>query len=115
MVDNKSAKQIEDIWVYEREKALLAKLKAEREHRIKEEEAKEQHKKREELKKTHWMCCPKCGHPMQEKALVRVKVDICTLCEGIYFDRGELEELMLAKQAEDRKGFFRKLVGLGKE
>ncbi len=63
MVDNKSAKNRSRISGFTREKKCCwQKLKAERERRIKEEEAKEQtQKKREELKKTHWMCCPKCG------------------------------------------------------
>ncbi len=109
----KIAKQVEDLWFLEKEKELVAKLRAERQRHIKEEMAKEARKKREELKKAHWMCCPKCGHQMHEKSLAHVKVDICSLCEGVFFDRGELEELMLAKQAGERKGFFRKLIGLG--
>ena len=44
--------------------------------------------------------------------LPKVLVDICTLCEGIYFDRGELEDL-LQKNAEEGLGFFRRLLGVG--
>ena len=52
---------------------------------------------------------------MKEEDLYTIKVDICTLCEGIYFDRGELEELMLAHQSQSRKSFFRRLLGFGKK
>ena len=57
------------------------------------------------------MCCPKCGHEMEEKELYRIKIDTCRLCEGVFFDRGELEELMMARQAAERRGLFRRLMG----
>jgi len=38
-----------------------------------------------------------------------VEVDRCTFCEGIYFDAGELDRVLLKKE-EERKGFFRRLV-----
>jgi len=36
-------------------------------------------------------------------------VDRCSHCEGIYFDAGELDQVLLKKE-EARKGFFKKLV-----
>jgi len=105
----------EDRWFHKRDRELIEKLKAEREARIREEEAREAQKERDKLREAHWMKCPKCGHQMKEKALKDVKVDVCTLCEGIFFDRGELEGLMLAHQAAERIGFFRRLMGLGSE
>jgi Zn-finger nucleic acid-binding protein len=38
-----------------------------------------------------------------------VKIDRCSFCEGIYFDAGELDQVLL-KREDDRRGFFRKLV-----
>lgn len=35
----------------------------------------------------------------------------CTFCEGTYVDAGELDQVVLEK-GEDRKGFFRKLIGI---
>jgi len=105
----------EEEWVNRRELELLKEVRAERERRIQTETALEADAVREELKKRHWMCCPKCGHDMEEKKLFNVLVDICTLCEGIYFDRGELEDVLLFHQAGERKSFFRRLLGLGEE
>lgn len=111
MDESIGGKKHEERWFIEKEKQLIEKLKREREQRIREEQAKEAEKERERLRATHWMRCPKCGHQMDEKTLKNVTIDICSLCEGIFFDRGELEELMM-KQSDERKGFFRRLVGL---
>ena len=102
----------EEEWVNRRELELLKKIRAERDARIQAEMALVAEAEREKLKKQHWMCCPKCGHEMEEKELFNVLVDICTMCEGIYFDRGELEELLLFHQAGERASFFRRLLGL---
>jgi RNA polymerase-binding transcription factor DksA len=105
----------EDRWFLEQDKKLIEKLKRERERRVEQEQAREAEEESARLKEMHWMRCPKCGHPMQEKVLEAVKVDVCNLCEGIFFDRGELEELMLSKQSAERRGFFRGLMGLGEK
>ena len=47
-----------------------------------------------EMKKQHWMKCPKCGHDMEEIELSGLKIDKCTNCSGLYFDQGELETLL---------------------
>ena len=51
----------------------------------------------------HWMKCPKCGYPMKEIDLQGIKVDRCSQCSGIYFDRGELELLL---ESQEPKGFL---------
>jgi uncharacterized protein len=101
----------EEEWVREHEKKLIDEMKKKREERIKEQFEAENQKKVEELRQLHYMHCPKCGHQMQEVSLEHIKIDKCTLCEGIYFDRGELEDL-LQKKVEDNKNFFRKLLGI---
>ncbi len=62
--------------------------------------AEEQKKK---LKTEHWMCCPKCGHPMEEFEYLGIMVDRCTDCSGIYFDKGEFEILL---ESKEQKGFL---------
>jgi acetyl-CoA carboxylase beta subunit len=57
----------------------------------------------------YWMKCPKCGHQMKEIDLQGIKVDRCTQCSGIYFDRGELELLL---QSQEPKGFLSSLKKL---
>ncbi len=97
-------KKKEEHWFHERERKLIQEMKEKREERLRAE-------KHEELRKQHWMCCPKCGHAMKEQVLSDIKVDVCSLCEGIYFDRGELEDLLMAQGTENRAGFFRRLFG----
>ena len=48
-------------------------------------------------KETHWMKCPKCGADMEEIEMSSVMVDRCPGCEGLYFDKGEVELLMASK------------------
>jgi len=109
---DETARQLEDKWFKEQERKLIEKKRAEREAHVQSLEGREDHIRHEELKRLHWMRCPKCGHPMAETDLPPVKVDTCTVCEGIYFDRGELETLLLQRDAS-RKGIFRRILGLG--
>jgi len=104
------AKRKEEEWIRENEKKVIEELKRKRDERVKAQMAEEDSKKREELKNLHYMSCPKCGHQMEEMPMEGLKVDRCTFCEGIYFDRGELEDLM-QKKTEEKKNFFRKLLG----
>jgi hypothetical protein len=62
-----------------------------------------------ELKTQHWMCCPKCGHQMQEVKLLGIMVDRCTSCDGVYFDRGELQLLLESKEPKGFLGGLRQL------
>ena len=59
-----------------------------------------------ELKMEHWMCCPKCGHSMEEIEFPGIMVDRCTTCSGIYFDKGEFEILL---ESKEQKGFLSSL------
>lgn len=114
MVLSDEAKKKEEQYFFERERQLLEEMRKKREARIAEAQAREAEEERKRLRDLHYMRCPKCGHSMEEKDLEGIKVDVCSLCEGIYFDRGELEQLLVGKQSEVRRGFFRSLFGLGK-
>jgi uncharacterized protein with PIN domain len=48
---------------------------------------------REELKKLHYMKCPKCGMDLHKLTKGDVEVDTCFNCHGIFLDSGELERL----------------------
>jgi acetyl-CoA carboxylase beta subunit len=111
MVIERRARHRADQWFHENEKRFIEENRNRRDERIRQELAREEARKREELRLLHWMRCPKCGQLMAEQELEGVKIDVCGLCEGIYFDRGELEALV-EKRAEARRGFFRHLVGL---
>lgn len=107
------SKKNEDEWFHRHEKELIKNLKREREHREKELAAAMKAAEARKLKELHWMKCPKCGSEMKERKVEHVHVDECPLCEGIYMDRGELEQLVM-QQRREPTSFVKKLLGLGK-
>lgn len=102
----------EEQWFFEQERQLIEKMRKKREARFKESASKENERERDELRKAHWLCCPKCGHSMNEQEMEGILVDVCTHCEGIYFDRGELEDLLTNREAGKKRSFFRSLAGI---
>jgi len=67
-----------------------------------EEEAKKK------MDKDYWMKCPKCGDKLEEKELENVKIDVCSKCEGIWLDKGELE--LIIKRSGSIRKIFRKIL-----
>ena len=55
------------------------------------------------------MNCPKCVGKLQKETMEGIEVDSCFTCEGIWFDAGELEEVL----KRDAKDF--ELIDVGKE
>ncbi|HEY3281243.1 MAG TPA: zf-TFIIB domain-containing protein [Armatimonadota bacterium] len=47
------------------------------------------------------MNCPLCQNPMRPNLLTGVEIDVCPRCQGVWLDRGELEEI-LARTAAGR-------------
>ena len=101
----------EDEWFRKHERALLLKARLQREKKFAELQAQRDSEGLEHLRLAHWMKCPKCGHEMETIKLRDVDVERCTFCQGIYFDRDELESLVLKKPKRRRK-LFRRLLGL---
>jgi uncharacterized protein len=101
----------EDEWFRQNEEKLLESARVAREQREKERAALEVGAERERLKALHFMRCPKCGHAMKETQLDGIAVDQCSFCEGLYFDAGELGQLFLKRESE-QKGFLRRVLGL---
>jgi rubrerythrin len=85
----------------------LEKLKAFREKRRQEQVTQE----KEELKRLHYMHCPKCGTTMETVKMENIEIDKCPNCLGLYFDNQELEQLLQA-EFEKRKSVVRKIFGL---
>ncbi len=108
---NRDARKREDDWFRLNEKVLIESARHNREHRIELLNKQGDQVTLDNLRQTHWMKCPKCGHDMQPKKLHDIEIDHCTFCEGLYFDRGELEDLLLKKKSE-RFSFFRDFFGL---
>ena len=61
--------------------------------RIKEMRARLDADRAKQERTSHFMKCPKCGADLREVEHHHVKVDECTECGGIWFDKGELELL----------------------
>lgn len=99
----------EDDWFLKNERELLEAARVAREKREQERKAQSEAEDRQKLKDLHHMRCPKCGHEMKEEKLDALSVDRCSFCEGIFFDAGELEQL-LARRSDEARGFFRKLI-----
>jgi len=48
---------------------------------------------REEIRKLHFMHCPKCGLGLTTIPYGKVEVDVCGACGGLWLDQGELEKI----------------------
>jgi hypothetical protein len=100
----------EDEWFLKNEKELLESAKLARQKREAERAAHEQAAERQRLRDQHFMKCPKCGHDLKERQFEGVTVDVCSFCEGVFFDAGELD-VLFTKRDDERKGLLRKLIG----
>ena len=55
------------------------------------------------------MKCPKCPGKLQQKTIEGVQIDSCYVCEGIWFDHGELKKVL---RNDSFGGDFTKLINL---
>jgi predicted Zn-ribbon and HTH transcriptional regulator len=60
---------------------------------------------REALKQLHFMHCPKCGATLEPLTYLKVTIDRCPECQGVWLDHGE-GRAILAAEAKSGKGFF---------
>ena len=105
---SKSAGSSIDAWFAKHEEELIRQARRERRRKMDDAAAEEE----KTLQKAHFMKCPKCGHDLVEERIEPLTIDRCGNCEGIFLDRGELEEILLSR-AEARRGVFRRILGLG--
>lgn len=54
------------------------------------------------------MECPRCDGKLVESDFENVKVDSCDKCHGVWFDAGELAQVL---EKEDKGGWFGRLFG----
>lgn len=100
----------ENDWFRQNEEKLIEAARKRREQAAREGQSAEAQARRE----LHWRKCPKCGNDMHVETSSGIEIEKCSSCEGIFFDRGELEQL-LVKHDSERRGFFRRLMGFGEE
>jgi hypothetical protein len=76
------------------EDEYFAREEAERRHSLAVEQARKlEQEELAQLKKTHWMHCPKCGFKLEPIKFKQLTVDKCFHCNGTWLDAGELEAL----------------------
>jgi hypothetical protein len=100
----------ENDWFRQNEEKLIEAARKKREQAERENRTAEMEARR----KLHWRKCPKCGSDMNVETISGIEIEKCSSCEGIFFDRGEIEQL-LVKQEPERRGFFRRLMGFKSE
>lgn len=98
----------EDVWFAENETKMIEAARARRA----EAEQKRCRAESEQRRRLHFRHCPKCDEEMSSISIEGIELEKCPTCEGIFFDRGELEEVLIRHDAH-RRGFFRKLLGFG--
>ncbi|MFC1815205.1 zf-TFIIB domain-containing protein [Thermodesulfobacteriota bacterium] len=108
---SKTEHQIEDLWFAQREKELLEEIARKRKVRMEEALQNCSGDELKTIREAHWMKCPKCGHDMKNIEIEGLISDKCTFCEGLFFDQGELQQL-LEHHDKKKKGIFKKLLGL---
>lgn len=78
----------------DKEEEYFARIEAEKKKKLAEEQSKLlAAQQREELKKLHWMRCPKCGMELQVVKFGNIEVDRCFNCNGVWLDQTEFEKL----------------------
>ncbi len=84
------------------EDEYFAREEIEKRHRLaKEIEARRGAQEAEELKRAHWMRCPKCGGELHGIKFRGIVVDRCFHCHGTWLDEDEL--IKLAGKEETHK------------
>jgi uncharacterized protein len=84
---------LENEYFHRKEKELIEKMRA---------------KMAGEESKGEGMECPRCDGKLQETAYENIKIDVCDKCGGVWFDAGELAQVV---DKEKESGWFGKLFG----
>jgi hypothetical protein len=96
-IDEKPSRN-EDEYFLKLDAELIAKQRAKREAERAEME-----------RRASLMKCPRDGTELTERELEGIKVDICSTCNGVWFDGGELD--LLRKGTSGGAGRFFGLLG----
>ena len=96
-------------WFRQNEARMIAAARQKRA----DAEKKRKSAEAEQRRLAHWRKCSRCGGDMKLKTIEGVEVEECVSCRGVFFHRGELEQILL-KHDEHRRSFFRRLLGFRK-
>ena len=85
----------------DKEEEYFVRLEIERRRKLAEErENALAKKKHEEMKKLHWMHCPKCGSQLEMIMFKGIEIDRCFSCNGTWLDEGEVEKLVQSESSK---------------
>jgi len=89
-----------------KEEEYFAREEFERQKKLEVEKlTKMEVEEKENLKKLHYMHCPKCGNKLIEISYKDILVDKCSSCEGVWLDAGELETVSALEDGSITKWF----------
>jgi len=86
---NKAGYGKEEDYFYRLNKSLLDRRRDELDRRLEPEN-----------KPANWMLCPKCGHHMDQKELMKIRVEHCPECGGVFFDSDELQTILTSQEPQ---------------
>lgn len=86
-------KALENEYFRRREQELIEKLKAKLESQNSEASP---------------MSCPRCEGNLVETDFENIKIDVCNNCSGVWFDAGELAQVMDKEEKKD--GWFSRFL-----
>jgi uncharacterized protein len=109
--DIRQKQKPEEEWFARQEAELLKRSREEHARKMAELAERQKEGEMRRLRELHYLKCPKCGHDMSVRQVDGVEVEQCGTCSGVFLDKGELETILL-KQSGERRGFFRKLIGM---
>ncbi|MGD2135932.1 MAG: zf-TFIIB domain-containing protein [Gemmatimonadales bacterium] len=66
---------------------------------IKRRQAEQDSAEQAAARRMHYMKCPKCGGDLATQDYHGVQVDRCTECGGMWFDAGEVDDLLAREDA----------------
>ena len=84
---------LENEYFHRKEKELIEKMKA---------------KMASEQSKSLELKCPKCDGTLHETDYEEVKIDVCDKCSGVWFDAGELAQVI---DKDKSNGWLSRLIG----
>lgn len=87
------ARALENEYFHRKEQELIAKMRA----KLAFENARDIEVK-----------CPKCDGTLMEADYEKIKIDVCNKCHGVWFDAGELAQVI---EKDKDGGWFGRLFG----
>ncbi|MFO7155746.1 MAG: zf-TFIIB domain-containing protein [Pseudomonadota bacterium] len=96
------------------EEEYFARENAEKLRKLAHEKAMAMEEERKaELKRLHWMRCPKCGMELQTIRFRGIEIDRCFNCGVTVFDEGELEKIGVS-ESERPESVMRSILNIFK-